>query len=93
MNSRRFTERYRGSSHKDAFTTGTRISRDAYGMGNGNLCDKSSFVVFDPDATLILDEDVWKRELSPEIFDICGPAGCVHLGGGNYLFFGVAGVE
>ena len=93
MKSRRFTERYRGSSHKDAFTTGARISRDSYGMCNGNLCDKSSFVIVDASKVLVDDKAIWGCEFMKDIFDVYGPAGCVYLGGETYLFFGVSAVE
>jgi len=89
---KQFTERYRGENAVDAFRTGTRVSRDAYGMGLGNLCDKSSFRVITPIGPVILDDDVWNHQLPSWVRDPWGPAACVELGGGNFLFFGVAPV-
>jgi len=89
---RKFTERYRGENAIDAFKTGSRVSRDVHGMGKGNLCDKSSFRVITPIGPVILDEDVWNHQLPAWVGDPWGPAACVDLGGGNFVFFGVSPV-
>lgn len=93
MTMKKFTERYRGDNPRDAFITGCRISRDTWGMGRGNLCDKSNFQVITPIGPVILDDDIWTHQLPGWVGDPWGPSGCVDLGGGNYLFFGVAPID
>jgi len=93
ISSRRFTERYRGPDPQLAFKIGSEVSRSANGSGSGSLCDKSHFVIVHIPGGIIHDDDVWKFSFPPEILDIWGPAGCVALGGGNYLFFGVSPIN
>lgn len=90
---RRFTERYRGEDASDAFKVGASISRSTYGMGKGNLCDKSYFIIIEQSSTIVHDDDVWEQRIPIEVFDPFGPAGCIHLGGGNYIFFGYGPIE
>jgi len=89
---RKFTERYRGIDAGDAFKVGSRVSRSTHGVGAGWLCDKSHFIPVDPGRTVISDDEIWSLSFPPEILDVWGPAGCVDLGGGNYLFFGISPV-
>lgn len=93
LSSRRFVERYRGADAHEAFRVGSRVSRSAHGMGKGNLCDKSSFITIESASRVIHDDDVWLQSLPPAVFDLWGPAGCINLGGGNYIFFGYSPVD
>lgn len=92
IQTKRFVERYRGENAGDAFRTGTRVSRSANGPGSGSLCDKSGFSIVQIQGSIISDDEIWSHSLPSEIFDAWGPAGCVELGGGNFLFFGYSPV-
>jgi hypothetical protein len=94
MGASTFTTISRGQSAREAFDAAREEARHAYGHGGytGTIAEKRSFVVIqiaegaDPreHANALLDDD------DRRIADKWGPAGCIALGGGEYLFFGWA---
>lgn len=89
-----FWTKARGSSAKEAFDKATADARYEHGHGGytGTIAEKDSFVTIEVPPGLDPQEYAEKlfREGDPRIDDKWGPAGCVHLGGEDYLFFGWA---
>ena len=79
---------------KSAFNKAVKESRNIHGTGgySGTIAEKSSFVMInvpvgeDPYkyANKLLDKD------DPQIADKWGPAGCIKVADGEFLFFGFA---
>jgi hypothetical protein len=84
----------KGKTAKDAFNSAVDAARYEHGHGGytGTIAEKHSFVMIpipngaDPykEATRLMDED------DRRILDKWGPAGCIAVGEGKYLFFGWA---
>ncbi len=99
-----FIERAKGSTPEKAFydVVGAALLEEGHGGYSGTIAEKESFVMIAiPDHILAgMDGDmgekaeVYAQELidddDPRIEDKWGPAGCIDLGGGEYLFFGWA---
>ena len=90
----------KGKSAQDAFDRATADARYEYGHGGytGTIAEKDEFVMIKPDqdattwnegeffayAYMLIEAD------DPRIDDKWGPAGCINMGRGEYLFFGWA---
>jgi hypothetical protein len=84
----------KGDNPKDAFNKAIRDAEDYYGRRGytGSIAEKNSYVLIpvppgqDPKefAEQLLDDD------DDRVSDKWGPAGCIKLGEGSYLFFGYA---
>lgn len=90
----------KGKSAQDAFDRATAGARYEYGHGGytGTIAEKDEFVMIKPDQDttnwLNVDFSNFADKLieheDPRIDDKWGPAGCIDMGGGKYLFFGWA---
>lgn len=95
MGSADFMKTASGKTAKEAFKNAVEQAQYDHGHSGytGTIAEKDSFVMIpykpgdvsphDFAANLMEDED-------PRINDKWGPAGCIDLGKGNYLFFGWA---
>ena len=89
-----FSTRARGGTASEAFNEAVEQAYYDYGHAGytGTICEKDSFKMIevpkgtDPElyADYLIDVD------DPRIADKWGPAGCIDLGEGEYLFFGWA---
>lgn len=94
MGASNFSNTAEGSSAKEAFKNATEEARYKHGHGGytGTIAEKSTFTMISVPAG----EDPHKYadrlmdEQDRRVDDKWGPAGCIDLGGGKYLFFGVA---
>jgi hypothetical protein len=94
MGAQTFTHKAKGKTAKDAFQQAVSDARYEHGHGGytGTLAEKSDFVMI----ALPKDESAVDYAYSlidscdPRIDDKWGPAGCIDMGDGNYLFFGWA---
>ena len=83
-----------GSTAKEAFQKAVNTAKQKYGAGGytGSIAEKDTFVMIH--CPLGDDPSDYARKLlnsmDPRIDDVWGDAGCIDLGGGEYLFFGVA---
>lgn len=94
MGAAQFTTTAEGKDAKEAFKNAVEEAGYEYGHDGytGTIAEKSSFVTIelpegrDPraHARLLFGND------DPRIDDKWGPAGCISLGEGKYLFFGYA---
>ena len=94
-----FSNRVKGKSADEAFRTAVEQARYDYGHAGytGTIAEKDSFVILKPtperleeikNATWYAysgDDPLWQK-----VDDKWGPAGCIDLGDGEYLFFGWA---
>lgn len=90
-----------GESAQDAFMKAAARAKDAYGRRGytGTIAEKDSFVLIpfqapEPgadrrEAAMNYAEQLLEKD-DPRIRDKYGPAGCIVLGSGEFLFFGVA---
>jgi len=87
-----------GEDPRTAFSAAVRGAQISYGDRGytGSLAEKSSFIMIPkprPDMTgrEIADyADQLIDDGDPRVDDKWGPAGCIDMGGGKYLFFGWA---
>ena len=82
-----------GSDAKEAFGKAVEDAQYENGHGGytGTIAEKGSFVMItcdDPNPHAFADKLVDQGD--PRIDDKWGPAGCISLGDGKYLFFGWA---
>lgn len=98
-----FVDVKRGSSAKDAFEAAVSDAQYEYGHGGytGTIAEKYTFVMIDPKkdgkntddwAQADYEDYAYKLVVDGDyrIDDKWGPAGCIDLGDGKYLFFGWA---
>lgn len=95
MGAETFTVYAKGKNAKKAFSHA--VSDAAYENGNGGytgtIAEKSSFqlIVCPPDVSPFNHaQDLMKGDNNHWVQDKWGPAGCIHLGSDDYLFFGWA---
>ncbi len=94
MGAEEFTTVVRGATAEEAFRSAVEDAQYEHGHGghSGTIAEKRSFVVI----TVPKDEDprtFAERLLAEDDKRVCdkwGPAGCVQLGEGKWLFFGWA---
>ena len=85
-----------GQTAKAAFDSACQDARYNYGHGGytGTIAEKDSFVMIKvPENFTGSEEDYADHlisECDPRIDDKWGPAGCIDLGNGKWLFFGWA---
>ncbi len=89
-----FIHKASGKNAREAFSAAVEDAAYWHGHGGytGTIAEKSSFVMIDcPDD---VDPEEYAEKLMDEddhrIDDKWGPAGCIDLGEGQYLFFGWA---
>jgi hypothetical protein len=94
MGAAQFTTTAEGKDAKEAFKNAVEEAGYEYGHGGytGTIAEKSSFVMV-PSMTGV-DPHKYANELiekgDSRIGDKWGPAGCISLGEGKFLFFGYA---
>ena len=94
MGAEQFSNVVEGKTPKAAFLAAQEEARYEHGHGGytGTIAEKSTFVMISlmagVDPHKYADELLAKGD--SRIDDKWGPAGCIDLGGGKYLFFGVA---
>lgn len=98
MGAQTFVTSGRGKTAADAFDAAVRDARYAYGHGGytGTIAEKNAFRVITPPAGVdpeayahaLLNGEETTRAL--DIDDKWGPAACIDLGNGEFLFFGWA---
>jgi hypothetical protein len=94
MGSDTFRTRASGKTANDAFNNAVREAQYESGHGgySGTIAEKNCFQMIDlpkgKDARDFANELI--SEGDPRIDDKWGPAGCIALGKGEYLFFGWA---
>lgn len=94
MGANTFMTKAEGSTASEAFLAAVRAARHEYGHGGytGTIAEKHSFTLIalpagsDPERYAY---DLIKRS-DGRISDKWGPAGCLKLGNGEFLFFGWA---
>lgn len=94
MGASTFMTRARGRNAGEAFSVAVSNAKHNHGHGGytGTIAEKNRFILIDVPkgadprklAQQLLDDD------DPRILDKYGPAGCVLMGNGEYLFFGWA---
>jgi len=89
-----FSCRARGKTAKEAFASAVLDAQYESGHGGytGTIAEKYSFVMIQP-TDGESPEDCANRLMEaddPRVSDKWGPAGCVRVGEGEYLFFGWA---
>lgn len=97
MGAESFTNRSKGATADEAFKA--IVEQAAYDHGHagytGTIAEKDSFIVIKPSPEHL---EILRQEQYPEIpeeymdqvDDKWGPAGCIELNPGEYLFFGWA---
>lgn len=94
-----FSNRVKGNSAKEAFHTAVEQARYDYGHAGytGTIAEKDSFVMLQvsPEKLEELKNAAWfdysgDDALWEKVGNKWGPAGCIDLGDGKYLFFGWA---
>lgn len=94
MGAASFMTKASGATAKEAFLNATADARHEYGHGGytGSIAEKHSFQMLTVPAgkspTEFAKEIVWDDE--HWVSDKSGPAGCIALGGAEYLFVGQA---
>lgn len=94
MGANSFMVRAQGKTAKEAFDAAVQEAKHEHGHGgySGTIAEKRDFVLI----TLPPGQDA--RELAGKMLDECdpriddkwGPAGCLRMSEGNWLFFGYA---
>jgi hypothetical protein len=96
MGAQIFSTQAPGKTAQEAFNNAVREAQHEYGHSGytGSIAEKDSFVMIkDPiPGDMSVSEYAYKlvMDQDPRIDDKWGPAGCIHLGGNNWLFFGIA---
>ncbi len=89
-----FWNRANGATAKEAFAAAVAEAKYESGHGgySGTIAEKRSFVMITvPEGTDPSDyANKLIEEADPRVDDKWGPAGCISLGEGKYLFFGWA---
>jgi hypothetical protein len=99
MGAEDFTNRVKASSAQEAFRIATEEARYNYGHAGytGTIAEKSDFVMLKPSPERLEeikskgwipyepDDPLWEK-----VDDKWGPAGCIDLKDGTFLFFGWA---
>jgi hypothetical protein len=106
MGAETFTTMGKGATAQEAFRSASEQARYDYGHAGytGTLAEKGDFVLI-PVPSGIVDETAERKEVrrfyvryadsliesgDPRIDDKWGPAGCIDMGEGEFLFFGWA---
>lgn len=85
-----------GETAEDAFAEAVSNAQNYYGSGGytGTIAEKTEFVMVSQIPMTVSDGQAMARKLidesDPRIIDKWGPAGCIPLDSGDYLFFGQA---
>lgn len=89
-----FMQRSRGANAEEAFGNAVSVAAYEHGHGGytGTIAEKDCFVLIDVPKGASPQEYAQKllNGNDERIDDKWGPAGCIHLGGDDYLFFGWA---
>lgn len=94
MGAETFKQTASGPTAELAFTNAVDAALYSHGHSGytGTIAEKDEFVLIDlpsgQDASAYSDQLI--NQADPRIDDKWGPAGCIELGGGEYLFFGWA---
>ena len=90
-----FITRARGKTAQEAFQAAYIAACEEYGNGGytGTIAEKDCFVMIRA-VPVNVKPEVYAQELidnrDPRINDKWGPAGCIDVGNGEYVFFGWA---
>jgi hypothetical protein len=94
MGAQDFTSTAKGKTAQEAFNNATEQARYEYGHGgySGTIAEKHEFVMYVPKPGQTPGEmvDAFEKDWSGPYADKWGPAGCIDLGDGEFLFFGSA---
>lgn len=96
MGANTFADVVEGETAAAAFKAATEEARHQYGHGgySGTIAEKTEFVMIrvpaNFDGSPIAYADQLIEDCDERIDDKWGPAGCIELGGGRFLFFGWA---
>lgn len=94
MGAATFYQKARGKTAQEAFSQAVRDAKHAYGHAGytGTIAEKGSFVMIKAPAGV--KAYAYAQQLvddgDPRVDDQWGPAGCIELAPGEYLFFGWA---
>lgn len=96
MGASEFMTSSKGKTAKEAFANAKETARYECGHSGytGTIAEKRSFVIIHPSKEFEQDPIGWAEKLlnndDARIVDKWGPAGCVQVGDGEWLFFGLA---
>jgi hypothetical protein len=94
MGADQFSVVSKGKNAEEAFSAAVRRAQYDHGHAGytGTIAEKDAFVMIDlpegPDAKSYAEKLI--DDLDGRVVDKWGPAGCIDLGNGKYLFFGWA---
>jgi hypothetical protein len=84
----------KGRTAAEAFKAAVKDAKYEYGHGgySGTIAEKNTFVEIPLPPGVTARHHAWKliENDDPRIHDKWGPAGCIQLGKGEFLFFGWA---
>lgn len=97
MGATQFYDKAKGADAQEAFTTlrDEALHENGHGGYTGSIAEKSEFTMI-PEYTpndMISAEDFAEKligDYDERVDDKWGPAGCIDIGGGEFLFFGWA---
>jgi hypothetical protein len=87
-----FSEKAKGRTAKSAFNKAVKEAQYDHGHGgySGTIAEKSEFVMVEVPKGRDPEDYAESDEALDKVSDKWGPAGCIELGKGEWLFFGWA---
>ena len=94
MGAEEFFVKSAGKNARDAFNTAVEDAQYEYGHGGytGTIAEKHGFVMVTVPSGHNIEDYAYKLvdEGAHQVSDKWGPAGCIDLDNGSYMFFGLA---